>query len=159
VKEFIDSDSNNDSTEHYLKRTLEQWNDTFEDFVKEKMDHHKGIVAPGLVPCTQFWIIDDNGKYCGRVSFRHALNEKLAKHGGHIGYDVRPSMRGKNYATIALGLCLKEAKKMGLEKVLLTCDDDNIPSIKTIEKNNGVLQDKVPQDNGVLTRRYWIDLE
>ena len=123
------------------------------------MDHHNGIVAQGLVPCTQFWIIDNNGEYCGRVSFRHALNEKLAHHGGHIGYDIIPSKRGKHYATIALGLCLKEAKKMGLEKVLLTCDDDNVASAKTIEKNGGVLQDKVPQDNGVITRRYWITLD
>jgi predicted acetyltransferase len=159
VKEFLERGSDNDSTNHYVRKTLEEWNNSFEAFIQEKIDEHNGIVKEGWVPCTEFWIIDDDEEYCGRISLRHRLNDFLNRYAGNIGYDIRPSKRGKSYASVALGLCLKEAKKIGLEKVLLTCDDDNIASIKIIEKNGGVLQDKIHQDNGELTRRYWITLE
>jgi predicted acetyltransferase len=159
VREFQEIGSDNDSTDHYFRQNLEDLNNSFESFVKEKIDSHNGIVKEGWVPSTQFWIIEDNDEYCGRISLRHRLNEFLTRYAGNIGYDIRPSKRGKSYATIALGLCLKEAKKIGLEKVLLTCSDDNIASIKVIEKNGGVLQDKITKDSGELTRRYWINLE
>jgi predicted acetyltransferase len=155
VKEFLKKGSDNESTDHYLKhKDLESH---FDKFVQELTDHNNGHIKEGLVPSTEFWIIDENGKYCGRISLRHTLNEYLRNFGGHIGYDIIPSERGHNYATNALELCLKEAKKVGLNEVLVTCDDDNIPSIKTIEKNGGILQDKVKND-GVLTRRYHIRL-
>jgi len=160
VKEFIEKGSDNESTDHYFRKSLDELDKFFEDFVQEKIDSHNGKVRQdGHVPATQFWIIDDNEEYCGRISLRHFLNDALEHHGGHIGYDIRPSKRGQSYASIALGLCLNEAMKIGLEKVLITCDDDNTPSIKSIERNNGVLQDKVKQDSGILTRRYWIDLK
>ena len=62
----------------------------------------------------------------------------------------------------------KEILKLGLEqykdlieddKILITCDDDNIGSAKIIEANGGVLENKVEnEDQGekFLTIRYWI---
>ena len=130
----------------------------FDVFVKQLSDMHKGRnLKDGYVHSTEFWIINTNNKYCGRISLRHKLNDFLSKHGGHIGYDIILSERGKGYSTKALSLCLKKAKNIGLTKVLLTCDEDNLPSIKTIESNKGKLKDKL-EHNGILTRRYIIKL-
>lgn len=158
VKEFQEQGEENISTEHYLKHNINELRKSFNLLVQEKIDNHNNIQKEGWVQSTEFWIIDDNDEYCGRISLRHRLNEFLSKFGGHIGYDIRPSKRKKSYASIALGLCLKEAKKIGLDKILITCDDDHIASIKIIEKNKGILQDKVQQDSGIITRRYWISL-
>ena len=60
-----------------------------------------------------------------------------------------------------LKMVLPEAKALGLDKVLITCDDDNIGSSKVIEKNGGILENKIIADaygTTILTRRYWIDL-
>ena len=156
VKEFINLGSDNESTNHYLKRTLKQFDEEFEKFVQEEINNHNNIQSAGRVQCTEFWILDENDTYCGRISLRHRLNEFLTHYGGHIGYDIRPSKRGNNYATLALGLCLKEAKKIGLDEVLITCDDDNIASIKIIERNGGVFQNTIKQDSGIMTKRYTI---
>jgi len=158
VREFQKVGSDNESTDHYFKKSIEDLDISFDEFVKDYLDKMTTIPTETRVPGTQFWIIDDNEEYCGRVSLRHCLNDTLRKFAGNIGYDIRPSKRRNHYATIALGLCLIKAKEIGLDKVLLTCDDDNVASIKTIEKNGGVLQDKIKQDSGIITRRYWINL-
>ncbi len=158
VKEIINKCSKNESIEHYFRISLKELNKNFNTFVKSEIDKHKGKnLKQGYVPSTEFWIIDDNEKYCGRISLRHRLNEALSKHGGHIGYDVIPSERRKGYASKALALCLKKAKKMELKEVLLTCNNENIPSIKTIESNNGILKKKIKYKH-ILSRKYIIKL-
>ena len=158
VREIMEKGAENESNEHYLRRNINDLENNFEEFVQELKDK-KIKPKENRVPSTEFWIIDEHNEYCGRISLRHSLNEQLEKFGGHIGYDIIPSKRGNNYATKALTLCLKEAKKLGLEKVLLTCDNDNIASIKSIERNGGVLENKIRHKTEVLTRRYWINLE
>lgn len=76
---------------------------------------------------------------------------------GHIGYGVRPSERGKSYATAMLKLALGYCKKIGLDKVLITCDKSNIASAKTIMRCAGVLKSEELQDDGEILQRYWID--
>ncbi len=112
------------------------------------------------VPASSFFLIRD-GKFIGRVSIRHRLNEALNSYGGHIGYYIRPDERGRGYGTEILRLALEEARKLGLRRVLITCDDAGNPaSARIIEKNGGVLADKVQNDGRpCLTRRYWIKLE
>jgi len=159
VKEFKECGSDNDSTDHYLKHDLADLDANFDRFVHLLWDEHNGVgLKPGRVPGSEYWIIDDEDRYCGRISLRHHLNEQLSDIGGHIGYDVVPSQRGKHYAAKALKLCLKEAKNRGINEVLMTCDDDNLPSIKTIEKNGGCLQDKLKRADGRITRRYRLIL-
>jgi predicted acetyltransferase len=156
VKEFQEKGSDNESTDHYLKQDFNQLENNFEEFVDNLIMKHKGINIPeNRVPSTEFWIIDEKENYCGRVSLRHKLNEALSEYGGHIGYDIVPSQRGKGYSTKALELCLKEAKQMKIDKILVTCDDNNMPSAKAIERNGGILRDKILH-NQVLTRRYDI---
>ena len=69
-----------------------------------------------------------NGEYVGRVSLRHRLNAGLEAWGGHIGYEVRPSVRGRGYGHALLAGMLPHARTLGLERVLLHCDDSNAAS-------------------------------
>lgn len=94
----------------------------------------------------------------GRVSIKHSLNDFLERFGGHIGYVVVPEFRRLGYATSMLRLAIQLARqRLGLTRILLTCRDDNIGSIRTIEKNGGTLESIVPDRDGVTPlRRYWI---
>jgi len=114
------------------------------------------LLDPGLVHASYWWIIEEE-TYLGAISLRHTLNDFLLRAGGHIGYGVRPSARRRGLATWALGAVLPEARALGLERVLVTCDNANVASVRTIESNGGVLEDVRETELG-LTRRYWIDL-
>jgi predicted acetyltransferase len=93
----------------------------------------------------------------GRVSIRHSLTPELERVGGHIGYVVVPEFRRQGYATAILRQSLQIARTQGLTRVLVTADDDNLGSIKTIEKNGGVLESIVTGPDGATPkRRYWI---
>lgn len=113
----------------------------------------------GFVRDDMYWIVDDH-EVVGTLSFRHALNDHLREVGGHIGYAVRESRRRQGYASAALALSLDRAREVGLDRVLLTCDDDNLGSARTIERAGGVLQDVTDQSarGHALMRRYWINL-
>lgn len=113
----------------------------------------------GSVHNDLYWIADGD-EVIGFFSFRHTLNEWLREVGGHIGYAVRPSRRRQGHAAAALELGLDRAREIGLDRVLITCDDDNVGSFRTIEGAGGVLQDVRDQtERGhALLRRYWITL-
>ena len=100
----------------------------------------------------------DESHILGATSIRHYLNEDLLQTGGHIAYGIRPSERRKGYATQQLTLALQKCGEMGIARVLITCDDDNVGSAKVIVHNGGVLENKVSEDTGQLVRRYWINL-
>lgn len=104
----------------------------------------------GWVPYTVMWIVEGE-EYLGRISLRHTLNDQLLTWGGHIGYGVRPTARRRGVATAALALMLPVAGGMGIDPVLVTCDVDNEPSRRTIERNGGVYEDT---RKGKL--RYWV---
>lgn len=130
----------------------------FPVFRKKIMDNRKGInLYKGRVPATLYWAVVDN-KVVGRLDLRHYLNKRLASIGGHIGYSVSPSERGKGYATEMLRLGLKEAKKLEVKKALVTCDETNHPSRRVIEKNGGILKNKV-MENGVYKLRFWVPVK
>jgi predicted acetyltransferase len=116
-------------------------------------------LPPGFVPQTIFWVINDMGQAIGMVRMRHFLNKKLKHMGGHIGYYIARQERGKGYAQEALRLALRELKKIGERKAMLTVDMDNVPSIKVIETNGGKLESIGQEDDGKAFGRYWITLE
>ncbi|MGN1405499.1 MAG: GNAT family N-acetyltransferase, partial [Erysipelotrichaceae bacterium] len=105
-----------------------------------------------------YWLVDDERDYfIGEVSIRHRLNESLERYGGHIGYGIRCSEWNKGYGTLLLKYALEKAFELGLDSILITCDDDNIGSYRVMEKNGFKLRDKVENNiNGkaILTRRY-----
>ena len=55
-------------------------------------------------------------------------------------------------------LALEECRKIGIKKVLMVCDKDNIGSAKSIIRNGGILENELIE-NGTIKQRYWIDLE
>jgi predicted acetyltransferase len=113
-------------------------------------------LPPGRVPCTYFWVLgdqgDDQAAVVGFLAVRHALNELLVEQGGHIGYSVRPSARGRGHASAALRLGLDHAVGLGLDRVLLTCYPDNAASRRTIERAGGVYE-----DTRAGTQRFWVE--
>lgn len=114
-------------------------------------------VGEGGVHATYWWIVDGE-TYLGAIDLRHYLNPILLEVGGHIGYSIRPSARRQGLATWALGEVLLKAPALGLDRVLLTCDDGNVGSARTIESHGGVLEDVRSTEIGV-KRRYWIALD
>ena len=118
--------------------------------IKEEID--------GKVPDTTLFCLDvDRNIFVGAVNIRHYLNEAMLLNGGHIGDGIRPSERRKGYATKMIGLALEECKKLGIDKVLMVCDKNNIGSAKSIMNNGGVLENEVVVD-GITEQRYWITL-
>lgn len=133
----------------------------FESFVDEECAriHHENI-APYRVPETIYWLVEDD-EFIGRLELRHELNDHLLEVGGHIGYSIRPGRREEGYGTRILRAGLEKAREADLDRVLLTCDPDNVASRKIIEKCGGQFEDRVDVvREGVEYHklRYWIDL-
>lgn len=115
--------------------------------------------AEGLVPDSVFFLLDEaRDRLLGAVNIRHYLNDSLLKEGGHIGDGIRPSERRKGYATEMIRLALTECKKLGIDKVLMTCDKENIASAKSIIKNGGILENEFVNSDGKVEQRYWISI-
>ncbi|MFL0251074.1 GNAT family N-acetyltransferase [Clostridium neuense] len=123
----------------------------FRSYLEGNFELSKGTnLSSRYVPQTIYWLYVDY-RPVGMGKLRHSLNDSLKKVGGHIGYAIRPSERGKGYGNIILRELLKRAKEKGIDKVFITCIESNIPSRKIIEINNGKLQDIF---HGIC--RYWI---
>lgn len=125
----------------------------------DKVEHDRAgtDLSPGRVPATMlFAVVGDD--IVGRVHLRHELTDALLEEGGHLGYGVRPGFRRRGFATQMLRQGLEAARGLGIERALVTCDDDNPGSIHTIEHCSGQLEDRRTREGGTLTRRYWIDL-
>ena len=145
----------------YTLHNPDCFNDWKDTIFKTFYDDRNGInLKDGYVPATTFWLVDNN-EFIGTGSIRHHLTEKLEKFGGHIGYAIRYSKWNQGYGTKQLELLIKEAAKLGLKRVLVTCNENNIASARVIEKNGGVYFDTIINViDGVprSTKRYWIDL-
>ena len=111
------------------------------------------------VPNSTFFCLDEERNIMvGAVNIRHWLNESLLRNGGHIGDGVRPSERRKGVATQMIALALLECRKLGIDKVLMVCDKENIGSAKSILNNGGILENEIVV-NGITEQRYWITLD
>ena len=129
---------------------------TFDEYkewliAKQRDAEQKGIVDGWKVPSTIFWLYAD-GVPVGFGSIRHFLTEALSQAGGHIGYGIAPQFRGNGYGNEILRLLLKKADEIGLEKVLVTVDLDNMASQAVALANGGVITGRT--DESVL---IWID--
>ena len=124
------------------------------------LDHlEQKVETDGRVTDSVFFLLDeDRDRLLGAVNIRHYLNEKLLRDGGHIGDGIRPSERRKGYATELIRLALAECKTLGIDRVLITCDKDNIGSAKSIRKNGGMLENELTTSDGDIVERYWIAL-
>ena len=126
----------------------------FTDYLIRSVNSSKGIdLEPARVPQTKFWLIV-NGSPVGLGKLRHCLNDNLKKIGGHIGYCIRPTERGKGFGIILLREMLKKARELNIPRVLITCDEINTASRRVIENNSGILERNVGGECF-----YWIKLD
>lgn len=129
----------------------------FSSYVTKVNDWSQGIGIPeGFVSNSYLvGVVDD--RVVGRLSLRHTLNEFLRRYGGHIGYGVIPSQRGKGYATEMLRQALPICHGLGIQQALVSCDVDNIASQKVIERNGGIFNSVTNlAELKVQKRLYWI---
>ena len=144
-----------------LKKCLNEI--TYEEWIEELKNcmNKESVETKNLVPATTYFTIRENdNKIIGMVNFRHYLNEELRNVGGHIGYGIRPSERRKGYAKIQLYLTLIEAKKLGLNEVMIDCIDTNIGSEKTIQALGGVFEKEYYDvNNNEVFHNYWINVD
>lgn len=130
---------------------------------REWLDFRGREAAKGWV-LSNTWLTvrQRDGRVVGIIDCRTALTDFLLQYGGHIGYCIRPSERRRGYAVEQLRLALETYQEAGEERVLITCDKDNIPSARTILANGGVLENEVADEPGLsqsgVIQRYWIAL-
>ena len=132
----------------------------FDAYVRRLDEKSRGVgLLPGHVPQTTFWLVRGGTTIVGSSRLRHYLTPALEQEGGHIGYNVCPSERCKGYGTRLLALTLEKARARGLQRVLVTCDTDNVASARIIQKNGGHLVGEVISvHSGKPVSRYWIRL-
>jgi len=155
VQEFFDNNSS-----LYGVSSLKKYLEDYEWWLK-LLDNREKVetVDEGHVLSKQFLLIrESDNKLLWFINVRLELNDELLEHWWHIWYAIRPSERMKNYATAQLFSILPMYKDMWVEKILLTCDKNNIWSAKTIQKCGWMLENEVidPSD-WELIQRYWID--
>lgn len=114
--------------------------------------HRRGVQRRWGVPCSTFWYVSGE-HYIGTLIVRHRLTPELAVAGGHIGYHVVPPWRRQGHATRMLAAGLAECRRLGLERVLLTCSAGNEPSRRVILANGGVHDGRTDGED-----RFWIAL-
>ena len=137
------------------KINIEEIENDFDAFLETFEKSKKGLI-PFKVPGIKYWLVEGD-KYIGNISYRPVLNEQLKFKGGNIGYSVRPSERGKGYASFMLKEVLDKARNEGVSSVMLSCDDDNLPSKRVIEKAGGIYSGS-GVDEGKEFSRYIIKL-
>lgn len=132
----------------------------FAAFVAQLAREARGEGLPdGWVPQHTFWLLRDGSHLVGQVRLRNRLTPSLEDWGGHIGYSVRPSEWGKGYGTRMLAMTLDKARALGLTRVLLTCNKENVASARVMGHNEAVLTSEgVSPLDGKPTLRYWIEL-
>ncbi|WNJ95380.1 GNAT family N-acetyltransferase [Vibrio ruber] len=144
-----------EGADYYLEGKID-----FTKYVQRLSDESAGLnLREGYVPCSHFWLIDDDQSILGAIRVRHNIdNDFLALEAGHIGYDIAPSHRGKGNGKLMLKLVLSKAADLGIERALLTADEDNFASRSVIEANGGefekIIVGKVFPNP---LARYWIN--
>ena len=135
--------------------------ETAEEWIRREQLYKSPETLPeGKVLASQYmYVREADNKIVGLIQIRHYLNDYLEKYGGHIGYSVAPSERRKGYASAMLKKALDICRKMGLERVMISCYEDNEASRRTILKNGGVYESTATEpDSQRPLQRYWIDL-
>lgn len=160
INEFVEHKSDINGTGS-LDQILDGY--TFEQALESclNMQYEEYAKKFGRCPGKTFLLIRKNdNKIIGTINVRWNLTEKVKQFGGNIGYGIRPTERRKGYNKMNLYLGLIEAKKIGLDKVMLDCDVENLGSSKTMEALGGKLErTEIDPYDGILTSVYWINVD
>lgn len=141
--------------------SLHRYLDNYEGWLCKLSEDYTRIPNEEKVPSrTYFLVRSSDNKIVGMINIRLALNERLKKFGGHIGYSIRPTERGKGYNKINLYLGLKICKEHGIETVLMDADKDNPASWRTMEALGGVMVREYFDDENAhcIVRDYEINV-
>ena len=154
MDEFVAEGAHDSQTVGWIAKYGASWRTpegfaAFVDRVNAEEADESVLPERWVLTSTRWWV--DGDRYLGRIAVRHRLNAFLRDVGGHIGYDVRPSARRQGHASAMLRAVLPHAHGLGIDPALVTCDDDNVASVRVIEACGGVLEDV----RGV-KRRYWV---
>ena len=155
IKEFYKYNSNINGS-----GGLDRYLDDYDGWLKKLENDRNCIPSEEKVPAeTYFLVRESDNKIVGMINIRLCLNKRLSKFAGHIGYGIRPTERRKGYNKINLYLGMIEAKKLGLNKVMLDCDVNNIASDKTLKSLGGNLErTEIDPSDKMLTNIYWFDV-
>lgn len=149
----LDQEQNNTDRSPYAI-----FRNSYEDFDYYLANLESDTPKDGWVANSVFFLYSESrDKLLGAVDIRHTLNKKLLETGGHIGDGIRPSERGLGFGKLLLELALDECVKLGIDRVLVCCNKNNIPSRRSIISNGGVLENAVIDEDGETIERYWID--
>lgn len=117
---------------------LNRYPDNYEGWLGKLAEDCTRTPTEEKVPSrTYFLVRESDGRIVGMSNIRLALNEKLRKYGGHIGFSIRPTERGKGYNKINLYLALKVCDRHGIGSVFLDADLENPASWRTMEALGG----------------------
>ena len=143
-----------------LRKILEGY--TFEQALEMCLNRQKEEYAKKIGKCqskTYLLVRENDDRIIGAINVRWNLPENMKQFGGNIGYGIRPTERRKGYNKINLYLGLIEAQKLGLDRVMLDCDVNNLGSVKTMQALGGKLErTEVDPSDGILTSVYWFDV-
>lgn len=143
--------------EERIPFTLGYPHENFTALVARLLGEARGMgIAPGWVPHSTFWLMEGD-HVVGASNLRHRLTRKLRVSGGHIGYGIRPSARGRGLGTLILKHTLERAARIGIDSALLTCSDTNMASAAVIVANGGEIETReYNAERGEVMRRYWV---
>lgn len=145
----------------FLDKVFEGY--TFEEALNNCLRLQEEDFAKKMGRCqskTFLLIRESDNKIIGNINIRWNLSKEMLQFGGHIGYSIRPTERRKGYNKINLYLGMIEAKKLGLDRVMLDCEATNIASDKTLKALGGKLErSEIDSSDGLLTNVYWFDVE
>ena len=118
---------------------LDRFTDNYEGWLEKLEQDYTRIPDEQKVPArTYFLVRETDRRIVGMINIRLCLNERLSRYGGHMGYSIRPTERGKGYNKINLYLGLRVCSAHGISKVFMDADLNNPASWKTMEALGGV---------------------
>jgi predicted acetyltransferase len=160
IAAILEFQATNSGGQDFLKLDPVNLENDFSSYVQGELRlDDPAHLEPGKVLQSEFWLVNDL-EFFGRIALRHELNDFLKGFGGHIGYEIRPSRQRQGLGTFMLKLVLEKARTIGLERVLITCDVENLGSCGVIEANGGQLEGEFQLDwYEQPIRRYWINLK